>query len=105
MGGGIGSNLNSGAGEPSLVGTITAVYNSNNDNYSGGAMNAKTCNGITFSSFDARPPSTAQANIIVSSWTNCKLYQGDGVNPETSAGVFWGRSSNSLVLTYSGWKK
>lgn len=85
-------------------GTITAVYNSNSDGYSGGNMAAKTCNGITFSSFDARPPNSTQASTITSSWTNCKLYQGDGVDPTASAGVFWGRSSNNLVLTYSGWK-
>ena len=85
-------------------GTITAVYNSNSDGYSGGNMAAKTCNGVSFSSFDARPPSDAQASIITSSWTNCKLYEGDGVDPTTDAGQFWGRTSNNVVLTYSGWK-
>ena len=101
-GGGLGRLAPKGhSGDP---GTITAVYNSNSDGYSGSNMAAKTCNGVSFSSFDARPPSSAQASIITSSWTNCKLYQGDGVDPTASAGMMWGRSSNSVVLTYSGWK-
>ena len=100
-GGGLGYLAPKGvASEP---GTITAVYNSNSDGYSGGNMAAKTCNGISFSSFDARPPNSTQASTITSSWTNCKLYSTDGVDPTTNAGVFWGRSGNSVVLTYSGW--
>ena len=93
-----------GGGGPADPGTITAVYNSNSDGYSGGNMSAKTCNGVSFSSFDARPPNTTQANTIVSSWTTCKLYEGDGVAPNTNPGVFWGRTNYNVVLTYSGWK-
>ena len=104
MGGGVVSRVLSGGVALADPGTITAVYNSNSDSYSGGNMAAKTCNGVSFSSFDARPPNNTQANTIVSSWTNCKLYEADGVNPTTNAGVFWGRTNNNLVLTYSGWK-
>jgi hypothetical protein len=102
-GGGLGYLAPKGGGGAD-PGTITAVYNSNSDGYSGGNMAAKTCNSISYSSFDARPPNSTQASSITSSWTNCKLYSTDGVDPTVNAGVFWGRTSNNLVLTYSGWK-
>jgi len=101
-GGGLG--FFGGSDGPADPGTITAVYNGSGDNYSGGAMSTKTCDGVSFSSFDARPPNTSQANTIVSSWTTCKLYAGDGVAPNTNPGVFWGRTNYNVVLTYSGWK-
>jgi hypothetical protein len=93
-----------GASNNADPGTITAVYNNSGDNYSGGNMSTKNCNGISYSSFDARPPNSTQASSITSSWTNCKLYSGDGVSPTVSAGVFWGRTNYSVTLTYSGWK-
>ena len=102
--GGGGTGYLASKGVASGPGRITAVYNSNGDGYSGGNMSAKTCNGVTFSSFDARPPNSTQASTITSSWTNCKLYSTDGVDPTINSGVFWGRTGNNVVLTYSGWK-
>ena len=104
LGGGIGSNLVSGGAI--IPGTITGVYSSNSDGYSGGYSSTHTCNGISHSTFDARPPNQTQVNSILSTWMNCKSYSTDGVNPAASSpqGVFWGRSGNSLTITFSGFQ-
>ena len=84
-------------------GTISGSYSSNSDGYSGGYLGTKTCNSVSYSGFDARPPSQTQVNNILSSWMNCKSYSTDSNTVQaTGDGVFWGRSGNSLSLTFSG---
>ena len=103
LGGGIGSNLVSGG--PITPGTITGVYSSNSDGYSGGYSSTHTCNGISHSTFDARPPNQTQVDSIMSAWMNCKSYSGDGVDPQTyNGGVFWGRNGNSVTFTFTGFQ-
>tara|TARA_B100000965_G_scaffold406584_1_gene446336 strand:- start:2272 stop:2802 length:531 start_codon:yes stop_codon:yes gene_type:complete len=89
----------------STGGTVTGSW-SGSDGYSGGSQGAtQTCRGVAHNYFDARPPSQSQVNQILSSWMNCKSYVGDGVTVAYNAGVtgyFWGRSGNSLTLTFSG---
>ena len=87
-------------------GTITGVYSSNSDGYSGGYQANATCQGTTYSTFDARPPNQTQVDSIMSGWMNCKSYSTDGVDPTASTpqGVFWGRSGNSLTITFSGFQ-
>ena len=93
-------------GGSSTPGSISGVYSSNNDNYSGGYQANATCQGTTYSSFDARPPNQTQVDSIISGWMKCKSYSTDGVNPTATSpqGVFWGRSGNSLVITFSGFQ-
>lgn len=102
-GGGLGYLAPKGSSAP---GTITGVYSSNSDGYSGGYQAAATCQGTTYSSFDARPPSQTQVDSIMSGWMKCKSYSTDGVDPSATSpqGVFWGRSGNSLVITFSGFQ-
>ena len=101
-GGGLGYLSGKTGGTSNL--SITGVYSSNSDGYSGGYSSTHTCNSISHSSFDARPPSQTQVDSILSTWMNCKSYSGDGVNPSASSpqGVFWGRSGNSLTITFTG---
>ena len=104
LGGGIGSNLVSGEKLPD-PGSVSATYSSNNDSYSGGAGFDKTCNGITYTAFDARGPNQTQVDSIMSAWMNCKSYSGDGVDPQSyNGGVFWGRNGNSVTFTFTGFQ-
>ena len=106
LGGGIGSNLISGAALPD-PGSISGSYSSNNDNYSGGAIVGSPDCGLdpAVSNFDSRPPSQSEVDDIMRVWMACKSYSTDGVDPQTSPyGVFWGRSGNSLTITFSGFQ-
>ena len=88
-------------------GTITGVYSSNSDSYSGGAIVGSPDCGITpaVSDFDARPPSQSQVDDVMDVWMNCKSYSTDGVDPTSSPyAVFWGRSGNSLTITFTGFQ-
>jgi len=91
--------LGVGAGAPTGPGVISAVYNSNSDGYSGGNLASTTCQGTSYSSFDARPPNQTQVNSQMDAWMKCKSYAGDGVSPGTA--IFWGNTGNSLVLTFT----
>ena len=106
MGGGIGSNLVSGEKLPD-PGSITGVYSTNNDGYSGGAIVGSPDCGLdpAVSNFDSRPPSQSNVDDIMRVWMACKSYSTDGVNPDSGGqGVFWGRSGNSLTITFSGFQ-
>ena len=94
-----------GYGGSATPGSVSAAYSSNGDGYSGGAGFNKTCNGITYTAFDARGPNQTQVDSIMSAWMNCKSYSGDGVDPQTyNGGVFWGRSGNSITFTFTGFQ-
>jgi len=86
-------------------GTLSATYSTNNDGYSGAYIGDRTCGGVTYTTFEARPPNQTQVNTIISSWMNCKSYAEDGINPDvTGFGRFWGRTGNSLNLTFTGFQ-
>ena len=105
LGGGIGSNLISGGGL--TPGTISGTYSSNSDSYSGGAIVGSPDCGLdpAVSNFDARPPSQSNVDDIMRVWMACKSYSTDGVDPSSSPyAVFWGRSGNSLTITFSGFQ-
>ncbi len=82
-------------------GTFTATYSSNSgDSYSGAYQYANTCNGNSYSVFDARPPSQAQVNSIMSAWLDCMPYS---TAPWVNIAQFWGRTGSSLSMSFSGW--
>ena len=88
-------------------GSISGSYSSNNDNYSGGAIVGSPDCGLNpaVSNFDARPPNQSQVDNIMRVWMACKSYSTDGVNPSSgSYGVFWGRSGNSVTITFTGFQ-
>ena len=106
MGGGIGSNLVSGEKLPP-PGSISGSYSSNSDGYSGGAIVGSPDCGLdpAVSNFDSRPPSQSNVDDIMRVWMACKSYSTDGIDPTTGGyGVFWGRSGNSLTITFSGFQ-
>ena len=107
MGGGIGSNLVSGEKLPP-PGSISGSYSSSEGNtYSGGAIVGSPDCGLNpaVSNFDARPPSQSQVDDIMRVWMACKSYSTDGIDPTTGGhGVFWGRSGNSVTITFTGFQ-
>ena len=107
LGGGIASNLVSGVALPP-PGSISGSYSSSEGNtYSGGAIVGSPDCGLNpaVSNFDARPPSQSQVDDIMRVWMACKSYSTDGVNPSSGGyGVFWGRSGNSVTITFSGFQ-
>ena len=106
MGGGIGSNLSGEKLPP--PGSISGSYSSSQGNtYSGGAIVGSPDCGLdpAVSNFDARPPSQSQVDDIMRVWMACKSYSTDGIDPTTGGyGVFWGRSGNSVTITFTGFQ-
>ena len=107
LGGGIASNLVSGVALPP-PGSISGSYSSSEGNtYSGGAIVGSPDCGLNpaVSNFDARPPSQSQVDDIMRVWMACKSYSTDGIDPTTGGrGVFWGRSGNSVTITFTGFQ-
>ena len=88
-------------------GSISGVYNTNTDGYSGGAIVGSPDCGLdpAVSNFDQRPPNQSNVDDIMRVWMACKSYSTDGVNPGSGGhGVFWGRTPNNLVITFSGFQ-
>ena len=92
-------------GGPTGPGEVSAVWNGNNDGYSGaGRYSTRTCRGTYYGTINARPPNQSQVDSQMSAWMNCKSYSGDGVNPNQSGWpIFWGKRGNSLVFTLSNY--